>query len=597
MKKSIWFYIKDYKFKSLLFKNLLSVICGVLLPLLIAVFFGYSRYNKEMNNRMSEMNQEILQRSVAVVDNIVQSVQDDLQKMIKSTEGLSFFNQKDLHSNEDIEEVVDYLKEYVDKNSYVQNVFLYSENNGVLVDKYNTKSIKDVKKKDKWYFVYQNINIDLPYILVNGDQNVFFCLQFISDNKKTGVIVLDMDLKKIRTVLESENVSQKGFLFIKDITGEILYSSQQDFYALSDKEKQKYVRMIEDAKNKGDSTVNVFDEKIVSVVTSEYPGWDYSLITMKGEFGEEVEKSRDYLYWSILIGVLLSIISTCFVTYFAYCPIKKIIEVIENPELYMGEKGKLGQADELLYITSNVLNSIDSINKAEQEAIERVRCLRNAQTRALQSQINPHFLYNTLESIKWCSVEDMGWDNRTEKAVTKLAKMCRFYLVTSVVTITLKEEVEFTRLYVDILKFRFGEKIKFEWDIDESLYNAVVTRMSIQPIIENAVSHGLRKESYYGNISISVFSDGSDIHFVVEDDGVGLTSGEIMSINSQLEKYELFQDQNVGLRNVNSRIKLMFGNEYGVTLSKSEKYIKGLKVDIKLPYIKQTGEYMYEMED
>ena len=244
----------------------------------------------------------------------------------------------------------------------------------------------------------------------------------------------------------------------------------------------------------------------------------------------------------------------------------------------------------MLYITSNVLNTIKTKKAMDKEIEMHIKELNNAQAIALQFQMSPHFLYNTLETIKWCSIEDMGVGNRTSKAITKLAKLYRIGMDKENFILSLQEELEFTRVYVDALCLRFGDKIRYEWNVESEVNQCNVLKMCMQPLIENAVNHGLKNNLYYGNIAISIFKENNTIFIVVDDDGVGLTSGELMVLNETLKGKRKNMDTGIGLQNVNRRIKLIFGEEYGVGLKKTEKYSHGVSAVISLPYIEKAKE-------
>jgi len=255
------------------------------------------------------------------------------------------------------------------------------------------------------------------------------------------------------------------------------------------------------------------------------------------------------------------------ITYLTYRPMKKILSVIENPRLHWNEREATKRSNELLYITSNILADRDTDGEAAEELGERIRSLRQAQFRALQFQIDPHFLYNTLETIKWNAVEEMGLGNKTSKMLTKVAKLYRLGLENDDVIVSLKEELDFLKLYIEIVRIRFGDSIKFHWDIDESLYDCNIIKMCLQPIVENAIQHGLRPKNYLGNITISAYVEKECLHICVVNDGRHMSHGEIKKLNEKLKTGADFEESKVGLRNVNERIKLIFGKKYGVSIN------------------------------
>lgn len=279
---------------------------------------------------------------------------------------------------------------------------------------------------------------------------------------------------------------------------------------------------------------------------------------------------QNFLISSVSIGVVTSLIVAYLITVLTYRPVRKIMNVIKNPKLHWNEKEATKQSNELLYITSNIMADMQKdeeiSEETSQELEERIRALRQAQFRALQFQIDPHFLYNTLETIKWSAVEEMGLGNKVSKMLTKVAKLYRSGLENDDMIITLKEELDFLKLYIEILRIRFGDSITFHWQIDESLYDSTIIKMCLQPIVENAIQHGLRPKNYLGNITISASCENECLFISIENDGQIMSKEEMDRLNNKLKTGAGFEESKVGLRNVNERIKLIYGGKYGVSV-------------------------------
>jgi len=309
------------------------------------------------------------------------------------------------------------------------------------------------------------------------------------------------------------------------------------------------------------------NERIVSVTDSLHKSWKYALVTETPDYKEETGILSDFLLSSALIGAFASLIAAYIITYLTYRPIRKIMDVIKNPQLHWSEREATKGSNEMLYITSHILANRSSNKETAEELEERVRALRQAQFRALQFQIDPHFLYNTLETIKWNAVEEMGLGNKTSKMLTKVARLYRLGLENDDVIVTLKEELDFLKLYIEIVRIRFGESIQFHWNIDESLYECSVIKMCLQPIVENAIQHGLRPKNYQGNITVSAKYEKERLCVCVANDGQYISSASLKELNEKLKTGAGFEESKVGLRNVNERIKLIYGKKYGVSVS------------------------------
>ncbi|MBO5197887.1 MAG: sensor histidine kinase [Lachnospiraceae bacterium] len=586
--KSAWHYIKRYKFNSLLIRNFGYVMLFVMLPLMLVVWIGYTQFNEEMNDRMMDMNEELLQKSVVVTDNVMQGIVDLLEQMAEQKDILDAieYQHTDITYYNSVLKVTNLIKEYTQLNQYIKATYIYSNVNGQIITGETVRQAKQYTDKGKWYYIYKSVPMESQYVLVNNEHSILFCKPVFSGaGEGIGVIVFDVDLQKIRELLESENISQNGIFFVVDISGQVMYCNQSNYFSLDEKERSEYKDAIGQVKP-GDTKYSAEnDPQFISVMESIHKSWRYALVTEQPKYKEEVRVLKTFLVSSLLTGVLTSILAAYVITFITYRPVKKILSVIEKPQMYGKDKEATKQSNELLYITSNILNTLNSKKQMNEELEKRMDSLHRAQSLALQFQIDPHFLYNTLETIKWSAIEEMGMGNKTSKLITKVAKLYRIGLEANNAILTLREELDFLKLYVDVLNARFGEKIQFEWEIDESLYDCSVIKMCVQPLVENAVNHGLKPGGYYGTIRICAYQEDGKLCISVEDDGEGISAAKIQELNQKLQARRGFEESRVGLHNVNERIKLIYGNEYGVTLSSEKEDDKtGTKAVITFPY-------------
>lgn len=217
--------------------------------------------------------------------------------------------------------------------------------------------------------------------------------------------------------------------------------------------------------------------------------------------------------------------------------------------------------------------------------------LKLAQTMMLQMQINPHFLGNTLNVINWMAIEMTMCENPVSSAIGKLAKLFKSYSDATDFMTDFEGEIEFTNQYADILKLRYPDTFSLEWDVDEKYLNARVPRIILQPIVENAIYHGIKPLDEKGSVKISSRMENNLFAISVEDSGKGMTEESINKLNSELLTDTETYNGHVGLKNVNQRLKLIYGNDYGVQMEKSQS--GGLRVVIRIPYTYMTSELNY----
>lgn len=568
--KTAWQYIKGYKFNSLLLKNFAYVFILVTLPLLLVLSLNYNKFNEVVNNRVMDMNEELLQKSAVVTDNIMTGLLDSVNKIAQLSAVVEVVQLEESNPiyEKKVEQAIEDVKNHTMTNNMIIATYIYSNANDMVVDSIGAKHMYQVVDRGKWYDIHMQSPMVLPYILVNHSNSIFVCQPIWSGRgQRVGLFVLEAELRNIRDVLESQEATQQGIFFVMDMSGQIIYCNERNGVKWDAETLQEYEGDINKVRAGESQLITSHGKHIISVSESAHKIWKYAFVTELPDYKEETNIVRVFLVSSVTVGFLTSIIVAYIITMLTYRPVRKIINVIQNPQLHWNEKEATKQSNELLYITSNILADSDAEKDISEELGDRIRSLRQAQFRALQFQIDPHFLYNTLETIKWSAVEEMGLGNKTSKMLTKVARLYRLGLENDDVIVSLKEELDFLKLYIEIVRIRFGESIQFHWDIDESLYNCSIIKMCLQPIVENAIQHGLRPKNYVGNITVSVYCQKERLYICVENDGQIMSQTEMKKLNEKLKTGAGFEESKVGLRNVNERIKLIYGKKYGVSIS------------------------------
>lgn len=573
MGKTIWPYIKGYKFNSLLVRNFLYVFVLIALPLLLVLSLNYKKFSNVVNTQVIDMNEELLQKSAVVTDNIMQGVLDILDRMVQLDEVVEIvqIERTDADYYQKAGKTIEKVKEHTLANTFIKSANIYSDINDMLIDNDGTVHIGWVENKDKWYNIHKLLPMEDSYVLVNHANSIFVCQPIRGPGQtRVGLFVLDVDLQKISGLLESQQIVRQGIFFVTDISGQIMYCNDPEYASWTEETGREYKNDILQVRSGESRIMEDRGKRIISTMGSIHRSWRYAFVTEMPYYEEETQAVSDFLFTSIVVGVFASIAAAYFITYLTYRPMKKIMSVIENPQLHWSEREASKESNELLYITSNILANRNENKEISEELEERIRALRQAQFRALQFQIDPHFLYNTLETIKWRAVEDMGLGNKTSKMLTKVARLYRLGLENDDTIVPLREELDFLKLYIEIVQIRFGDSIQFRWNVDQELYDCNIIKMCLQPIVENAIQHGLRPRNYQGNITISAYSKNDCLCISVENDGQDMDEAAIRRLNEKLKTGDGFETNKVGLRNVNERIKLIYGKKYGVSVSCSE---------------------------
>ncbi len=247
--------------------------------------------------------------------------------------------------------------------------------------------------------------------------------------------------------------------------------------------------------------------------------------------------------------------------------VKTAIEMITLMNRYIAETGRVNIFEKQLM-------------QEEKNRVNLEQLLREMQFKALQAQINPHFLFNCLNTIASVAIIEGAYE--TQELIHALSQILRKSIRDSDKVITLKEELQFIDDYLYIQKNRFGSRISIKYDIDESLLDSLVPKFCLQPLVENAIIHGLEPKKEGGELSILVRKKDANLELRIEDTGMGIPD---FVIGQVLEETDIFErkSKGLGISNVNMRIKYFFGSEYGMRITSQLKV--GTIIIIQMPHV------------
>ena len=238
--------------------------------------------------------------------------------------------------------------------------------------------------------------------------------------------------------------------------------------------------------------------------------------------------------------------------------------------------------DEIAVLAHGFNNMADNIQTLVDKVKEDERKMRQLDLRLLQEQINPHFLYNTLDTIIWL-IEGNEPDQAVNMVVT-LSNFFRLVLSKGKEFISIKEEEQHISSYLEIQKMRYQDIMEYDIQIDKVLYEYQILKLTIQPLVENALYHGIKYKRAKGYIHINGEKDGNVIRIAVRDNGIGMEEDELEQLRDEIGHSGKEHEKGFGLANVNERIRMYFGAEYGMEIQ--SKKGKGTIVEITIPAIK-----------
>ena len=240
--------------------------------------------------------------------------------------------------------------------------------------------------------------------------------------------------------------------------------------------------------------------------------------------------------------------------------------------------------DETMYIRNLIEHLYSNYNSANEKANDLMVALKQQQVMALQLQVSPHFLYNTLDAINWIALDKLGYENPISYCIQRTDKILRSSIDIVSFFTTLEEEMEESQNCLEILNVRFGLDIKFKTPIEKDIKEIKILKNCLQPIVENAVYHGFANEDIENcEIKITVEMKGKDLTVCVSDNGIGIKKEALDELRERINDFEDEGWNHIGLRNVNYRLKLLYGEKYGIIIT--SEYGKGTDCILKMPFL------------
>lgn len=401
-------------------------------------------------------------------------------------------------------------------------------------------------------------------------------------NEDQGILLVDLRFDRIREICESLVLGDNGYTFIVDPEGVyVFHPAQQMVYSgirsepldalLPPSAIETDVTFREGDRRFMLSVSNATNWRVVSVADDADvgAGWGYVQVT--------------YAITGLILFIIIGVV-TNFISQGITRPLRTLQEVMRSVET--GEfvtAGYLDATDEVKELAREYDMMVGHIRELMAVNLREQELKRKSDLKALQAQINPHFLYNTLDSIVWMA--EMNKSPEVVMMTSALSKLFRISISRGLEFIPLRDEVEHVRSYLTIQQMRYEDKFRYEIDIDESLLDITVLKIILQPLVENAIYHGIRDVDYPGLIRINGEIQDELLRLRVEDNGAGMNEAERVALISELEsdtdEAADPRGQGVGIRNVHERIRIYYGEGCGLDIASTSG--KGTVITCRLP--------------
>ena len=579
-------FIREYRARSVFWRNLLCVLLLVFLPILVLLSLYSSSLRRDASERITSARFETLLRASNVIDGVFAEIENFtyMLSIDHNVKMFVFLEPNQLARSAYADMIQRSISLYTGTFPYVESVYLYAEDSGIVIDEKSGYSLEKMADTS-WLPAYEHMTgatIRIDARLKNNFYPYFITLIYPIKNgrKKEGAVIVNVNVEKLAKIADTGGTGQ---LF--------LFDQNNLFYASN-------VQMLEHGVLpdwtagldgvSGSMSVRTQDGMmLLSYTASEQFDWTYAMLVPQ----EDTSRVDPFFLQVTVATLIITLIVALVLTNLTYAPVGAVLHTIveKNDAEQCARAGSYldpSNTGEIAYIQSVIIGERQRNRELTSELSQRMRTLNDTQLVMLQNQINPHFIYNTLDTINWSVCEALGENSDASVMITTLAAFLRVSLSRASYLVSVSEEIEHTQLYLDLIQRRFSNgRLRIIWEKDERLLDCRILKLTLQPLIENAINHGLHPYRYNGTLRICIASEDHTLKVAVEDDGVGMDKAAADALNRALNFDVPDVDgerPHVGLRNIQRRIRLLWGDEYGVSVSPLH---KGFRVDMRIPLI------------
>ena len=550
-----------------------SVVVVLMLILLLCVLLFFIRlYESSIEQNTITSSEQATRQVVNTVENYV----EDMAENMRLVAG---------HMGDEPAERDEFLENFMEVRPDVVAVMTY-DTTGVLKECWsNGHTRKGQPLEDLSYGeleTVQDLQISKPHVESLLEDYypwvVTISKMVVNQEGRMEQAFMDIRFSGIANYVDDVGIGQHGYCFIVDTEGNLIYHPQQQMIYAGLKEETGEFAGLDDG-------FYMESNVIYTVQTLTNCNWRVVGVSYVDELiTTKVAHMVKICVTLLLLVLVTAILVGSFFSWMLAKPVKRLTGAMEefekNTENFRFEP--VEGAGEITSLSASFGHMVLRIQYLMEKVRQEEISLRKTELKALQAQINPHFLYNTLDSIAWMCEEERP--KEAVEMVNALARLFRISISKGHELIPLEKELEHAKSYLKIQNFRYKNQFTYEFDVEESCLPYLCNKITLQPMIENAIYHGLNRMVDEGKIRITVREEENAVVMTVEDNGVGMTEETCQEILCR----EPGERTGIGIKNVNDRIQIYFGEEYGIRIA-SEPDV-GTLVEIRIPKLRE-GEY------
>lgn len=563
---------------------------------LLITFSLYQRLSTQVGEMVQEENQSLIHQ-------VARSVESYLLTVMKLSDSLYYGAVKNADlSSESINNEITLL--YDNNKDNVDNIALFSQS-GTMVEAVPAARLKSgldvtgenwflnaLEKTENQHFSYPHVQ----YVFDSNENQYRWVISLsraveLTEGTSTtqGVLLVDLSYSSLEHLFDGVTTGKGGYVYLISNDGQILYHPK---IQLIDSGRMQENNLVAAGYKDGNHREDFQGEtRNITVKSIGYTGWKIIGVTPKNVVSLNSIKTRLFIVFLITLILFILALINSYISSRITNPIKdleKSVGILEEGNLQAAIS--IGGSYEIQHLGNSIKNMAKQIRVLMDDIVAEHEAKRKQEFDTLQSQINPHFLYNTLDIIVWMIENEQKAE--AVKAVTALARFFRISLSKGKSIITVRDELEHVRNYLMIQHMRFKNKFSYVIDASEECMELSCLKLVLQPLVENAIYHGMEFMDGDGEIILKVWKEGDDLFFMVKDNGLGMTEDQVAGLFSDQVHVTSKKGSGIGVKNVNERIKLYFGEKYGLIIESEPD--EGTVITICLPAVPYSSASMPE---
>ncbi|MBT2698412.1 sensor histidine kinase [Bacillus sp. ISL-40] len=599
-----WRKIAEFLERYILLKNqsLMIKLCIfssflVIFPVISVGVISYNRSSVELENVLRQSSSQVIDQVESHIEYYLQDFEITSLKIINSPELSSLLKLK-MSENRDkfIEPTRNTLKEAEYSRADITNITILLNNNQVIDTLGNRNFYPATKMKEEYW--YSSVPLNGMSMLVmrklkleNKEQPVISLVRRLYNPQTllpVGMLIIDINFRRIEEISNKVTISKNGYFSILDANGHYIY--HPDYSKLG---KKVEFKQLSNLKTEGSSTEILENERrdFVTYTFSRNLGWRFLSAVPYRDLTGGIVQIEKAIFLTILVSLIIAyLIGFGFATSIIR-PIRRLQHFMKEVEIgKLDGRVRVDTNDEIGQLTAGFNNTVEKLsNLLEEVYVSKLKEAemslkqKEVELKMLQSQMNPHFLYNSLETIRGMALEE-NQENIATMSFS-LGKLLRYNLNNHSSTVSFREEMNFCEMYLQIQKVRFEDRFEYMFDIPQWVMELKVVKFSLQPLVENCFVHGYGPNTRKLKIVISAFRHSeSSVVIRISDTGEGIKDHILEEIKKRMDLKTATSDgKNIGIVNVHQRIHYLFGPEYGITIQSEQG--SGTEVLIHLPIL------------